>query len=106
MDDCSNAAILSRELEEPREFTDGRFDRARHMIKKAGNSWQTLAAIYQQAWTTEVPLDLQADCLKFFEPHRGKIAYLSGLTRVENYTIFTVAEEQRTLCAKNTPRIY
>lgn len=51
MDDCLNAAILSRELEEPREFTDGRFDRARRMAEKLGNSRQILAAIYQHAWT-------------------------------------------------------
>lgn len=51
MDDCLNVAILSRELEEPREFTDGRFDRAKRMAEKAGNSRQTLAAIYQHAWT-------------------------------------------------------
>ncbi|SFS22263.1 hypothetical protein [Yoonia litorea] len=51
MDDCLHAAILSRELEEPREFTDGRFDRARRMAAKAGNNRQILAAIYQHAWT-------------------------------------------------------
>lgn len=51
MDDCLNAAILSRELEEPREFTDGRFDRARRIAEKAGSSRQVLAAIYQKAWT-------------------------------------------------------
>lgn len=51
MDDCLNAAILSRELEEPREFTYGRFDRARRMAEKGGNSRQALAAIYQHAWT-------------------------------------------------------
>lgn len=51
MDDCLRIAILSRELEEPREFTDGRFNRARRIAEKAGNSRQTLAAIYQHAWT-------------------------------------------------------
>jgi len=51
MDDCLNAAILSREIEEPREFTDGRFVRARRMAERAGNNRQTLAAIYQHAWT-------------------------------------------------------
>lgn len=51
IDDCIEAAILSREIEEPREFTDGRFDRAVRFAQKLGNDRQILSVIYQQAWT-------------------------------------------------------
>tara|TARA_R110001583_G_scaffold194985_1_gene368347 strand:+ start:1073 stop:3763 length:2691 start_codon:yes stop_codon:yes gene_type:complete len=67
MDDCLKVAILSRELEEPREFTDGRFDRAKRLAEKAGNSRQTLAAIYQNAWTAAYWHDDPDTSLKLYD---------------------------------------
>lgn len=67
MDDCLDAAILSRELEEPREFTDGRFDRAKRMAEKFGSSRQTLAAVYQHAWTAAYWHDDPETVLKLYD---------------------------------------
>ena len=67
MDDCLDAAILSRELEEPRELTDGRFDRAKRMAEKAGSSRQALAAVYQHAWTAAYWYDDPQMVLKLYD---------------------------------------
>jgi tetratricopeptide (TPR) repeat protein len=51
VNDCINAAVLSRELERPRVETDGRFDRAARIAEKVGNAYQEFECAYQRAWT-------------------------------------------------------
>jgi hypothetical protein len=51
VDDCINAAILSRELEWPRVEIEGRFERAERTAVKYGTQHQRLECAYQRAWT-------------------------------------------------------
>jgi len=51
VDDCIGAAILSRELEQPRVQTEGLFDRADRMAAGHGTPHQQLECAYQRAWT-------------------------------------------------------
>ena len=51
VDDCINAAILSRELELPRVEIEGRFARAEQVAVKHGTPHQRLECAYQRAWT-------------------------------------------------------
>jgi len=51
VDDCINAAILSRELERPRVEIDGRFERAERIAVKHGTPHQYLECAYQRTWT-------------------------------------------------------
>lgn len=51
VDDCLEAAIYSRELEETREITEGRFDRAERHAREVGLQRLILSVIYQRAWT-------------------------------------------------------
>jgi hypothetical protein len=52
IEDCLEAALLSRELERPRTETDGRFDRACRIAQKLKNVRRRVEATYQWAWTT------------------------------------------------------
>lgn len=51
VEDCLEAAIVSRELELPRQETEGRFDRAKRLAARFGSRQQLLNARYQHAWT-------------------------------------------------------
>ena len=51
VEDCLDAAIVSRELEVPRQETEGRFDRAKRLAARLGSRQQLLNARYQHAWT-------------------------------------------------------
>ncbi|MCG6558278.1 hypothetical protein MB818_08710 [Ruegeria sp. 1NDH52C] len=51
VDDCLEAAIYSRELEETREITEGRFERAERHAREVGVQRLILSVIYQRAWT-------------------------------------------------------
>jgi hypothetical protein len=51
VDDAIEAARLSRELERPRQETDGRFDRAAELSEKFGFRQQGMEVAYQKAWT-------------------------------------------------------
>jgi hypothetical protein len=51
VEDCIEAAIVSRELEVPRQETEGRFDRAKRLATRFGSRQQLLNARYQHAWT-------------------------------------------------------
>ncbi len=51
VEDCLEAAIVSRELELPRQETEGRFDRAKRLAARLGSRQQLLNARYQHAWT-------------------------------------------------------
>lgn len=51
VDDCLEAAIYSRELEEAREITEGRFGRAERYAREVGVDRLILSVIYQRAWT-------------------------------------------------------
>ncbi len=51
VDDCLDSAVLSRELEEPREVTEGRFDRAERFARMVGVERLLLLVLYQRAWT-------------------------------------------------------
>ncbi|MFZ4409389.1 MAG: hypothetical protein ACOYOH_18765 [Paracraurococcus sp.] len=51
VEDCLEAAIVSRELELPRQETEGRFDRAKRLAVRLGSRQQLLNARYQHAWT-------------------------------------------------------
>jgi len=51
VDDCIDAAILSRGLERPRTDIEGRFQRAERVSAKYGNPPQRLESAYQRAWT-------------------------------------------------------
>ncbi len=52
VEDCLEAAIVSRELEVPRQETEGRFDRAKRLAARLGSRQQLLNACYQHAWTS------------------------------------------------------
>lgn len=51
VDDCIDAAILSRGLERPRTDIEGRFQRAERVSAKYGTPHQHLESAYQRAWT-------------------------------------------------------
>jgi len=51
VDDCIDAAILSRRLERPRVEVEGRFERAERVSAKYGTPHQCLECAYQRAWT-------------------------------------------------------
>lgn len=51
VDDCIEAAELSRSLERPRTEVEGRFHRAERVAKQYGTTHQHLNSIYQMAWT-------------------------------------------------------
>jgi hypothetical protein len=51
VEDCIEAAVLSRELGVPRQETEGRFDRAKRLAAQLGSRGQFLNARYQHAWT-------------------------------------------------------
>jgi len=52
VDDCIDAAVISRELERPQSETLGRFDRADKMAVKCGTQHQKIRCAYDRAWTT------------------------------------------------------
>jgi hypothetical protein len=58
--DCIDAATLSRSLDHPRTEVDGRFLRAERMAKDHGTPHQRLISVYQKAWT----------CYWWYEDHR------------------------------------
>lgn len=47
-----DAAILAKELDEPRTQVDGQFARAIRLAQHHGNNEHLLSALYQQAWAT------------------------------------------------------
>ena len=51
VEDCIEAAILSRMLEKPRDEVDGKFERAIRFCKKTDNHKQWVRIHYQRAWT-------------------------------------------------------
>ncbi|WP_417748713.1 hypothetical protein [Rosistilla oblonga] len=51
VDDCIDAAILSRELERPQAETQGRFDRADKLAMSHGTDHQRVRSAYGRAWT-------------------------------------------------------
>lgn len=51
VDDCIDAAILSRRLERSRLEVEGRFERAERVSSRYGTSHQRLQCAYQRAWT-------------------------------------------------------
>ncbi|HRX82332.1 MAG TPA: hypothetical protein P5307_24865, partial [Pirellulaceae bacterium] len=51
VDDCIDAAIISRELERPETETLGRFERAEIMAAKYGTQHQRIRCAYDRAWT-------------------------------------------------------
>lgn len=52
VDDCIEAAVISRELERPLSETEGRFSRAENMAAKYGSLHQRIRCAYDRAWTT------------------------------------------------------
>ncbi len=52
VDDCIDAAIISRELERPETETLGRFDRAEIMAARCGTQHQRIRCAYDRAWTS------------------------------------------------------
>lgn len=52
VDDCIEAAIVSRELERPQTETLGRFDRADNLAKRCGTQHQKIRCAYDRAWTS------------------------------------------------------
>jgi hypothetical protein len=52
VDDCIDAAVISRELERPEHETLGRFDRAETMARKCGTQHQKVRCAYDRAWTS------------------------------------------------------
>jgi tetratricopeptide (TPR) repeat protein len=52
VEDCIQAALLTRALERPRTEVDGQFARAQRIAKRLGSRHQQLEAAYQHAWTT------------------------------------------------------
>jgi hypothetical protein len=52
VDECIDAAILSRELERPKTETLGRFERADAIAAKCGTQQQSVRCAYDRAWTT------------------------------------------------------
>ena len=51
VDDCIDAAVISRELERPNTETLGRFDRAENMAARYGTQHQRVRCAYDRAWT-------------------------------------------------------
>ena len=51
VNDCIEAAILSRGLEKPRTETDGRFARAEKLAQKHGTNGQKIQVVYDRMWT-------------------------------------------------------
>ena len=52
VNDCIEAARLSRELEQSRDEIDGRYGRAKRLARQCGTHAQKIIALYQHAWTT------------------------------------------------------
>ena len=52
IDDCIEAAIISRELERPETETLGRFDRAESVAAQCGTRHQKIRCAYDRAWTS------------------------------------------------------
>ncbi len=52
VDDCIDAAVVSRELDRPRTETLGRFDRADNIAAKHGTQHQRIRCSYERAWTS------------------------------------------------------
>lgn len=51
VEDCIEAAEISRGLERPRSEVDGQFQRAERIAKKYGTKHQHLLSVYHRAWT-------------------------------------------------------
>lgn len=52
VNDCIEAARLSRELEQSREEIDGRYERAKRLARQCGTRAQQIISLYQHAWAT------------------------------------------------------
>lgn len=52
VNDCIEAARLSRELEQSRDEIDGRYERAKRLAKQCGTHAQKIISLYQHAWAT------------------------------------------------------
>ena len=66
VDECIDAAVISRELERPQTETLGRFDRADDMAAKFGTQHQSIRSAYDRAWTTFFWFEDIAKCAELY----------------------------------------
>jgi hypothetical protein len=67
VEDCLQAAVLTRNLERPRTEVDGQFVRAERLAKKIGVPQQQLRVAYQQAWTAYWWFEDWAEFIRFYD---------------------------------------
>jgi hypothetical protein len=75
--DCIQAALLSRALDRPRTETDGRFARADRVAGKFGFPQQRVECLYQRAWTA---FWWHEDYSQFADLYGEVEEYVSGTT--------------------------
>lgn len=101
VEDCLYSAILSRELEENKDITIGKFDRALKFAKQLGNENQICRVIYERAWTSIFwynDFDLFIDD---FITLRELITYDSNIHSIELYqTLTTLVRSHEELHAR------
>lgn len=86
IEDLRETYVLSRELERPRQETEGRFDRAIRSCNRHGTVQQMFNIIYDHAWTSyfwfDDPKAAHSDCQKLKE----FVETDCSVVRLEKYT--------------------
>lgn len=89
VEDCIEAAIISRMLEKPRDEVEGKFNRAFRICEKVNNEKQWLRLHYQKAWTYINWYDDYSSFTQEFKNFKKYISKTSSISDVELYvTLF------------------
>lgn len=86
VEDALQAAILSRQLEKPRNELEGKFDRAERLLSKTGNKGQSVRLRYQKAWTYINYYDDFTSFLDEFYKFKGDLQSFITISSIEFYS--------------------
>lgn len=86
VEDCLQAAILSRILEKPREEVDGRFQRALRFCDEVNNQRQRGRVHYQWAWTNMYWYNDYKSFIREFNSYKSTLSAFPSATDLELYS--------------------
>ena len=99
VEDALDVAILSRELERPRDEIEGKFDRALRLCKKLNREKQWIRIYYQRAFTYLYYFDDFSAFIENFKEFKKYISITSSISEIELYV--NLINSLRGFCAAN-----
>ena len=85
VEDALEAAILSRNLEKPRDEIEGKFDRALRFCNKLNHGKQGIRIYYYRAWTYLYYFDDFTSFIEDFKNFKKYITDTSSISEIELY---------------------